>query len=117
MTLFVRAGFLPDADPAVVEWIRTRAVAADPKAMLALVRDVGSLDLKALFRSAGVPIRCINSAPRPPVGTKTEVDKNRRYADFDAVVLNGVGHFPMLERPEPFNARLRETLRALAGKR
>ncbi len=38
------------------------------------------------------------------------------YADFDAVRLQGVGHYPMLERPAEFNARLREVLAEMVAR-
>jgi pimeloyl-ACP methyl ester carboxylesterase len=110
---FVRSAFLADADQTVVDWVSSRAVVVDPKATLAILRDFSNLDLKAMFRAVKVPIRCINSAPHPPSGSRTAVEKNRKYADFDAVILDGVGHFPMLERPQEFNSLLREQIQAV----
>jgi len=46
-------------------------------------------------------------------GQPTAIGVNRKYADFDAVLMEGVGHFPMLEKPEGFNGKLREVLKAL----
>ena len=53
-----------------------------------------------------VPIRCINSA----AGLATTVEANRKYADFDAVILDAGGHFQHLENPERFNAEMRKLL-------
>ncbi len=80
------------------------------RARLALLRDFHNLDLKRALSGAGVPVRCLNAAASGVGGVETAVKANRRYADFDAVPLEGVGHFPMLERPHEFNARLREVL-------
>jgi pimeloyl-ACP methyl ester carboxylesterase len=33
--------------------------------------------------------------------------------DFDATIMKGCGHYPMLERPAEFNRLLEETVRAL----
>ena len=42
----------------------------------------------------------------------TDVAANRRHArHFDALILPGVGHYPMLEAPERFNALLAEAIR------
>jgi len=56
------------------------------------------------------PVRALNAAPRPDEGTATAVETNRKYADFDVVLMEGVGHFLMLERPGEFNARLSQLL-------
>jgi pimeloyl-ACP methyl ester carboxylesterase len=64
-----------------------------------------------LLAQAHVPIRAINAAP--PRSPRTAIETNRRYADYDATVMEGVGHFMMLERPAEFNAQLRRTLSAL----
>lgn len=98
-----------DADPQLRAWISERASAANPEAALALLRDFPNLDLPTLLRNAGVPVRCINAA----APYATAIETNRKYADFDAVIMEDVGHFPMLERPVAFNARLREMLQGL----
>jgi pimeloyl-ACP methyl ester carboxylesterase len=43
----------------------------------------------------------------------TAVEVNRRYANFGAVMLESDSHFPMLEHPEEFNAKLRRLLERL----
>jgi pimeloyl-ACP methyl ester carboxylesterase len=115
MTGFVRSAFAESADPQLVEWATRKALAADPAMAVALLRDFLNVDLKALFSSAGVPVRCINAAADPPARPATAAETNRRYADFDAVLIDDVGHFPHLERPEEFNVRLRETLAKIVG--
>jgi pimeloyl-ACP methyl ester carboxylesterase len=39
---------------------------------------------------------------------------NTKYADFGAVTIEGVGHYPMLEKPDEFNRRLRDVLKEFA---
>jgi pimeloyl-ACP methyl ester carboxylesterase len=78
--------------------------------VVALFRDFANVDLPRALKAVKVPIRCVNAAPRPPSGPATAVATNRKYADFDAVLLGGVGHFPLLEKPSELNARLREVL-------
>jgi pimeloyl-ACP methyl ester carboxylesterase len=36
------------------------------------------------------------------------------YADFGAVTIEGVGHYPMLEKPDEFNRKLRDVLKEFA---
>jgi len=96
-----------DADPALTRWLIDQEVKTDHRAAIALMRDFPDLDLPALFRSAHVPIRGINSANSP---WRTNVAGNRKYADYDAIVLKDVGHYPHLEKPAEFNAALQRTL-------
>lgn len=101
----------------LVAWITTRACAARPDALLAISRALLGTDLPALLGGAGVPVRCINSAARPPFVQETSLEHNRRHADFDAVLIEGTGHFPQLERPREFNQRLRACIEELAARR
>jgi pimeloyl-ACP methyl ester carboxylesterase len=105
-------GMLPEnADPELVRWIVTRSTSQDPKMANGLMRDMAKMDVKVLLKEAGVPVRCINAAPEFKFGLATAGDVNGKYADFKAVIMKGVGHFPMLERPGEFNAKLREVLK------
>src|SRR5439155_24892368 len=103
----------PTAGADLVEWMKSRAIATDPQAAIGIARSFASLDFGTLLLGVHVPVRCINAAVGPPVGRVTQVQRNRRYADFDAVVIEDVGHYPMLEKPQEFNAKLRELLRGL----
>jgi pimeloyl-ACP methyl ester carboxylesterase len=103
---FVPQMFRPGADPAVIEWVIEQAVASDHPATIALMRDFPRLDMAGLFADAGVPIRCINAAPADGQGMSTAVETNRRYADFNVQLMEGVGHYPQLEMTPAFNDRL-----------
>ncbi|MGH9868860.1 MAG: alpha/beta fold hydrolase [Candidatus Polarisedimenticolia bacterium] len=84
----------------------------DPKAMLALMEAFRSFDQAAAMRDAGVPVRAINSTAYP-----TSVEVNRRYSPtFDVILMDGVGHYPQVERPEEFQANLRRVVKDLAGR-
>jgi pimeloyl-ACP methyl ester carboxylesterase len=104
-----------DAD--LKKWLIDRAEAQDPKMALGLMRDLMSLDLKKLLKEAKVPVRCINSGGGYAFFTATSVENNKKYADFNAVTIADVGHYPMLERPEEFNKKLREVLKEVGGKK
>ena len=112
-------GMLPEkVDPALLEWIEGKMSAQDPRMATALFRDLPGLDAKALLKEAKVPVRCINSAPGGfQFAMPTAADTNRKYADFKAVILEGVGHFPILEKPREFNAKLREVLEELVSRK
>jgi len=111
-------GMLPEkADPELVKWITTRAVAQDPKMALGYMQDMSRIDPKTLLKEAKVPVRCINSGPGTQFAIPTATDVNKKYADFKAVIIEGVGHFPMLEKPTEFNEKLREVLKEFAVKK
>lgn len=109
--------FPPAADTAVKHWVLNKGVAADTGAVLAIIADYANHDEKAALAAAGVPVRCINAVPSSPMSLATDVEANRKYADFDAVLMEGVGHYLHLERPAEFNRLLRETLDRLAAAR
>jgi len=107
---FVGSLFLEGADPALIERVKTGMCDAPPDVVIPLLRDFPSFDYPSRMSSAGVPVRAINSKLNP-----TAVEVNRKYADFDAIVMDGVGHFPMLERPDEFNAILTRVIEDLLG--
>ena len=111
-------GLLPEkADAGVKKWLQTRAASQDAKVALALSRDLFGLDAGKLLKEAKVPVRCINSAGGYKLFTPTAVETNKKYADFGAVTINGVGHYPMLEKPDEFNRKLREVLKEFATRK
>ena len=110
MEELVHGMFPPDANQEVVKFVLDKAKAQDQKAAVAVFRGFLDFDRKAAFTAARVPIRAINAIPHPPRGVKTAIETNRKYADFDAVFMDGVGHYLQLERPEEFNQLLREIL-------
>lgn len=112
-------GTLPaGTDPALAKYLKDKVVGTDRKCALAVMRALSGFDQKAALAGAKVPVRCINAAPGTPFAMPTATDANRKYADFDVVLMEGVGHFPMLEKPKEFNEKLAEQLRksANAGK-
>jgi pimeloyl-ACP methyl ester carboxylesterase len=104
-------------DPDLKKWLTTRAEAQDQKMALGLMRDLTGRDLKTLLKDAKVPVRCINSAGGFKFFTPTAVEINKKYADFNAVIMDGVGHYPMLEQPAEFNRKLHEVLKEFAAKK
>ena len=112
------AGLLPEkADAELKTWLQTKAEGQDPKMALALMRDLFGLDTRKLLKEAKVPVRCINSAGGYKFFTPTAVETNKKYVDFGAVTIEGVGHHPMLEKPDEFNRKLRDVLKEFATKK
>ena len=117
MRAFLPQFFLPDADPELVQWVIERSLAADHEMAAAIMRDQGNVNQKTLLSSASVPVRGINAAAGQPGPPATAIETNRQYADFDAVFIDGVGHFLQLENPEQFNRQLRKVLAGLEQRR
>jgi len=112
----IRSALPATVEPALARWILERACQTDRESAVALLRGLQDFDLRAVLAGAAVPVRVINAVPRPPEFLATDVAGNRRYADFDAVLLEGVGHFPMLERPAAFDRQMRRFLEELESR-
>jgi len=104
MSSMVHRMFPASADPAVVDFVASRASASRPGPVIALLRDYPDLDLARWMEAARVPVRAIQSGP--PLSPVTKIGVNRRHGNYDASFMDGVGHYPMLERPVEFNRRL-----------
>ena len=104
--------FSPTTPTAVKERIINEAISRQPDVALAILKAIFSYDAAAALREVKVPIRAINAD-----GTPTSVEINRKYApQFDAMIIKGTGHYPMLEDPARFNQMLAEILRNLPRK-
>ncbi len=101
--------FHDDADPQLVERVRSEMCDASPEVAVSIFEGLDHYNAGAEMMAVKAPIRSINSDLFP-----TNVEGNRKYVpDFDAVVMEGVGHFPQLERPEVFNQHLADLLSEL----
>ena len=109
--------FPENAEAELKKWLQAKAEGQDPKMALALMRDLFGLDTRKLLKEAKVPVRCINSAGGYKFFTPTAVETNKKYADFGAVTIDGIGHHPMLEKPDEFNRKLRDVLTEFATKK
>ncbi len=72
----------------------------------ALMRDFVNIDMPQWLADAGVPIRAINAA----TPNTTRVETNRKYADFEVVLMDDVGHYLQMTRPDEFNPLLLEAI-------
>lgn len=101
--------FHPGKEAELHAWAETRMCAMPPEVVAEMMESFAGYDQVAVGKAAGVPIRAINGDLFP-----TLIDVNRAAGlDFDAVIMTGCGHYPMLERPAEFNARLVEIVSTL----
>ncbi len=82
----------------------------------ALVKALGLKRVILIGHSMGGPVSLM-AARRMPGFTPTDIAINKKYADYDAVIIDAVGHYPMLERPAEFNQKLRDVLKEFAAKK
>jgi len=107
---FVKEMFTETADPSLVERMAARMSAMPSEIGVAVLRAVFSYDKAAALSRVKQPIRAINSDKIP-----TLLEVSRRYApQFEAVLMHGTGHFPMLEKPAEFNRLLEKAIEELA---
>ena len=102
--------FTPSSDPALVKEVTAGLCATRPEVASALFGDFTVYDNAAALAAVTVPVRVINAQWQP-----TRLDINRKYSPgFDATVIEGPGHFVMLEAPDRFNEALRSTLQSIS---
>jgi pimeloyl-ACP methyl ester carboxylesterase len=105
---FVTAAmFVPESDPALVEWIAEDMASAPPNvgmgAVTSLLQWYGEHADQALSE-VDVPIRAINSDMHPMNFAAAE-----KYG-IEVTLMSGVGHFVMMEDPGTFNSLLSEAI-------
>ena len=105
---YVRSLFAPETDPVVAARAAERMAAVPETVGLPSLVAAMTYDLARGLRGvADLEIREIAS-PRFP----TNLAANRRHAPrFETRTLPGVGHYPMIEAPQPFLALLESALR------
>jgi pimeloyl-ACP methyl ester carboxylesterase len=105
-----------NTDEKLKKWLSEKASEQDQKMAIGLMKDMMSLDQAKLLKEAKAPVRCINSGGGFPFYRPTDIDVNKKHVDFNAVFIEDVGHYPMLEKPKEFNAALKKVLGEFAKK-
>jgi pimeloyl-ACP methyl ester carboxylesterase len=105
----VRMLFHDDADPALIAEAESRMGGPSPEAAHAMFLSFAGYDVGDAASRLTVPLRAINGDLYP-----TDMEGNRKVkADFDAVIMKHMGHYPMLERPTEFNNLVTEIVASL----
>ena len=101
--------FHPDAETRLKEEAERRMMRTSPEVVSGVLAGLAGYDYSIAARRLAVPLRAINGDLYP-----TDVQAARKVkADFDAVVMKHIGHYPMLERPDEFNRLAAETVAAI----
>jgi pimeloyl-ACP methyl ester carboxylesterase len=95
------------ATPAGVrERVLAQSTAMDPTTSIALLRETWGYDPRRALREIKAPVRAVSADKFP-----TNLEANRRHMPgYEAEILAGSGHYPMLEMPERFQRALARAL-------
>lgn len=98
--------FVPKSEPAVIERVVAKNVAAPPEVAIPSLRASLSYDARPTLREVRIPAHAVNSDHFP-----TDVEANRRqFAAYDVTLMTGVGHYLMLEDPTRFSDLLAQAV-------
>ena len=113
-TAFIRQYlFASTTPPAVADRILAQTTSFPPEIAISALRNNWTYKAAPAFDGVKVPIVAVNGDRFP-----TNFEANRRHApQFDALIMKGVGHYPMLEDPARFGDLLDEALRKIDADR
>ncbi|MBB6331839.1 pimeloyl-ACP methyl ester carboxylesterase [Chryseobacterium sediminis] len=81
----------------------------EPELAINALRPLYKTDFRTIAKQVQVPVIAINSDASP-----TDLEANRQYLkNYDYVTIEGVGHYPMLEKPDEFNTILDGVIKKL----
>ena len=105
--------FTPSTPAGVRERVLAHAIAMPPDVSIAMLRQSWSYDPLPALREIKAPIRAVSADKFP-----TNLEVNRRHMPgYEASIITGSGHYPMLEAPARFDPALDAAVgRVLAGK-
>jgi pimeloyl-ACP methyl ester carboxylesterase len=105
----VRRMFPKGADPKLIAEVSGKMCSGSGEVAVALLETFTGYDIGAAMQKVEAPIRSLNADLYP-----TQIEGNRRYSPgYEAVIMEGVGHFLMLERPDEFNQLLATVVKNL----
>lgn len=113
MKPFAEQMMVEDMNPELKQWIIDDVSAANPVVVISAFEEFmakfDNYDMANTFKEIKVPVKCVNSDFWP-----TDAEVNRRYmSSFEVSIIKGVGHFPMLERPDEFNKLLNRSIKEI----
>jgi pimeloyl-ACP methyl ester carboxylesterase len=106
--------FAPGTPAAVRQRVLGHATVMRPELSIAILRQSWGYDPLPALREIKAKVRAVNADKYP-----TKLEANRRHMPgYEAIIVAGTGHYPMLEDPERFDPALdRALVQVLAAKR
>lgn len=111
---FVQSMFPPDADPELVKQVSTDMASAPKEVAMSAFENMFdySTRLETKLKTIDLPFYAVSSDLYP-----TNAEDNKRYvSSFEVKIMEGYGHFPMLENPMLFNRLLDQTINEIVSK-
>lgn len=113
MKNFVGSMFPQGANQVLINWIEEDMSSAPQKAAISAFRNYLNQyvtgEAATVFQGTAIPVVSINARLWP-----TAPEENRKHINnYKALFIEGVGHFPMLEDPEAFNALLQQAISSI----
>jgi len=100
-------------NPKVLERVRADAAAKDPERTASILEWLLAYRAGDALDRLDLPIIALDSGLRPP-----KLDHNRAHApQFDARIIEGTGHFLMLDKPAEFSHTLRAVIESIESGR
>jgi pimeloyl-ACP methyl ester carboxylesterase len=110
MAQWVRQMLPETADSSLADWIIAKATAMPQDIAVAILKEAPNWNTAELVKDSRIPIVAINSDLWP-----TNVEGNRTLVpSFELVLMEGLGHYVMLEDPQDFNLNLFDVVRDMA---
>jgi pimeloyl-ACP methyl ester carboxylesterase len=99
--------------PELKKWITDDICCQNPRVGISAIKEYihsyDNLGMANTYKQIKVPVRCVNADLWP-----TNVEANRKYmSSFEVTIMEGCGHFPMMERPEEFNKNLNKYVKEI----
>jgi pimeloyl-ACP methyl ester carboxylesterase len=107
--VMVKRLFHPDAPPALMADAAQRMLHTPPEVAYQMLLSLGGYDEPAAVGRLTVPLLAING---DLYGTDLTNVRNVK-PDFEVIVMEHMGHYPMLERPQQFDGHVSEVVTAL----
>jgi pimeloyl-ACP methyl ester carboxylesterase len=95
--------FIPTSDEKIVQSVVQRMTAVQPFIGRAMIASLFRYDFARAMEEVHVPMHFINSSAMGPTDVAM-LERHSKHVDLQ--VIDGVGHFPMLEAPAKFDAAL-----------
>ncbi len=95
--------FIPTSDEKIVQSVVQRMLTVQPFIARAMIASLFRYDFARAMEEVHVPMHFINSSALGPTDVAA-LERHSKHVDLQ--VIDGVGHFPMLEAPAKFDAAL-----------
>lgn len=101
--------FVEQTPVAIKQQLQEEFLQNDAELAINALKPLYEMDLQKMSKLINIPVRGILSDAEP-----IDLNNNKKYfKDYGAMIIKSTGHYPMLEKPEDFNALLKTVLEEL----